>query len=71
MRYFCYFVGLKHYAEMVYHLRMPNPYSTDKDRDPPWWYVFIASILLGASVFAHHYFTVFESEGGKRSGRWK
>lgn len=38
--------------------------------DPPWWYLFVAGIFVGLSVFLYFYFTDFESQGGSRRLNW-
>jgi len=40
------------------------------DGDPPWWYLFVAGIFVGLSIFLYFYFTDFETQGGSRRINW-
>ena len=38
--------------------------------DPPWWYLFIASLFTGFAVYLYYFFTELETHGGRRTVHW-
>lgn len=47
-----------------------NPQNYQNEPDPPWWLALIAAALFAIAAYVHHYFTVFELEGGSRRMNW-
>lgn len=49
---------------------MVNDGAKKFDGELSWWYLFIAVIFVGLSVFLYFYFTDFEQQGGSRRINW-
>lgn len=43
---------------------------SEKNGDPPWWYVFVGCIMFGIATYVHYYLTEFEQNGGTRRINW-